>query len=55
MPDLNNITLVQYLEWLNRDTNFPLCEDLVHWAEYGITTALQLGEYLDSEFEANIA
>lgn len=47
-------TLPEYLRWLNKpnpDPNvitFPLVEDLEHWAEYGIHTAMQLGEYLDA-------
>jgi len=55
MLDLDKVSLVEYLVWLNRDTDFPLCSDLSHWAEYGVTTARGLGDYLDAEFEANMA
>ena len=42
-------TLQQYLTWLNqKDDVWALATDLEHWAGYGITTAPQLAEYLDS-------
>ena len=41
--------LLDYIIDLNAKANggFMLTEDLKHWAEYGITTKDQLGDYLD--------
>jgi len=41
--------LLDYIAKLNEKGGggFLLTEDLKHWAEYGITTADQLGDYLD--------
>lgn len=42
------MSLPGYLAWLNRDSGaFSLTEDLDHWAQCGITTAAELGAYLD--------
>jgi len=54
MPDLDKVSIVEYLAWLNRDTDFPLTTDLSHWAEYGVTTARDLGDYLDNECACNL-
>lgn len=49
-------TLAEYLAWMAADDEKKrakgwwvgsLSEDLAHWAEIGITTASQLGRYLD--------
>lgn len=55
--DFSNDDLATYLRFLNGDKNGPyvltddgtfnLTEDLDHWRAYGITTATQLGDYLD--------
>lgn len=51
-------SLSDYLAWLGRNDQQMvldgwwvggLVRDPAHWAEYGITTAAQLGEYLDAE------
>lgn len=56
MLDLSQVTLREYLqmisEWEDRSILegfivFGLVKDPAHWAEYGITTAEQLGDYLD--------
>lgn len=39
-------TLPEYLAWLTRDGG-GLTTDLEHWADYDITKASQLGDYLD--------
>ena len=41
--------LIDYIVWLNAKTGggFELTTDLKHWAEYGIHTKDQLGDYLD--------
>jgi len=41
--------LIDYIAWLNEKAKggFELTTDLKHWAEYGITTKDQLGDYLD--------
>tara|TARA_R110000851_G_scaffold13552_3_gene46266 strand:- start:540 stop:821 length:282 start_codon:yes stop_codon:yes gene_type:complete len=41
--------LIDYIAVLNEKANggFMLTSDLAHWAEYGITTKDQLGDYLD--------
>ena len=41
--------LVDYIVWLNEKAKggFELTTDLKHWAEYGIHTKDQLGDYLD--------
>jgi len=41
--------LIDYIAVLNGKANggFMLTSDLAHWAEYGITTKDQLGDYLD--------
>ena len=41
--------LIDYIVWLNAKTGggFELTTDLAHWAEYGIHTKDQLGDYLD--------
>jgi hypothetical protein len=42
-------SLEAYLNWLNRNhADMPLVQDLDHWADYGIVTARQLADYLDS-------
>ncbi len=58
--DLSTVSLAEYLamfnancaEWVAAGPNrwsSGLTDDLAHWAEYGITTAEQLGAYLDAE------
>ena len=41
--------LIDYIVWLNERGRggFELTTDLKHWAEYGIYTKDQLGDYLD--------
>ncbi len=57
--DLTAITLEECLAEINGEAAdrqaanaegwYPgLVSDLAHWAEYGITTAVELGEYLDA-------
>ena len=56
--DLTNITLEEYLTVINTEAaeraKEPGCwspgvtSDLSFWAEYGITTAVQLGDYFDA-------
>ena len=49
------ITLIQYLQSTQcADSCCNLTTDLQHWAECGVTTAEQLMDYLDAEFEANM-
>jgi hypothetical protein len=56
--EANEATLADYIRWLNakmmaRKEENPdlwggiLTDDLEHWSGYGITTAKELGEYLD--------
>lgn len=50
---LDRISLATYIAWINdRDYEnahgMALVSDLDHWAGYGITTARQLGAYLDA-------
>lgn len=48
---LNRINLETYIGWMNRndtEADSGLIEDLTHWAEYGITSALGLARYLDA-------
>jgi hypothetical protein len=41
-------SLAEYIEFLNKDDDvFPLDDNLENWAEQGIKTAAQLGDYLD--------
>ena len=48
LVDENLWTLSEYLTWLNRDDGVSkLTEDLDHWREFGVTTASELGDYLD--------
>lgn len=50
-------SLEEYLAFLNRDltpNDCGLVADLAHWAEYGITTAPQLGDYLDGACARNV-
>ena len=44
-----SIDLRHYIKMINRDAagGFLLTDDLDHWAEYGIYTKEQLGDYLD--------
>ena len=43
------VDLRHYIKMINRDAagGFLLTDDLDHWAEYGIFTKAQLGDYLD--------
>lgn len=44
-------TLAEYIAWLNRPEPGVIKGELMaadEWAEYGITTAAQLGDYLDA-------
>ena len=43
------VDLRHYIKMINRDAagGFLLTDDLDHWAEYGIYTKDQLGDYLD--------
>ena len=43
------VDLRHYIKMINRDAagGFLLTDDLDHWAEYGIYTKAQLGDYLD--------
>lgn len=56
----NQWSLLDYLRWLGRDDEQKrldgwwvgsLTQDLDHWREYGITTALELAAMLDAECE----
>ena len=42
--------LIDYIVWLNEKAKggFELTTDLKHWAQYGIHTKDQLGDYLDN-------
>ena len=44
---IESMSLIEYLEALNKDSDMPLTTDLSHWADYGVTTAGDLAEYLD--------
>jgi hypothetical protein len=44
--ELDRVDLATYLEWM-ASSGGGLTTDLAHWAEMGVTTARQLGEYLD--------
>lgn len=49
------MTLTEYIADLNaKSEGFKLTEDLNHWAEYGIHTAEELGDYLDMECAINV-
>ena len=50
---IKEVTLEQYLMLLNKEGS-NLVADLDHWAEYGVTTAQQLADYLDNEYMANL-
>lgn len=56
--DANGWTLEDYLAWLNRPEPGVVKGDLMpaaDWQEaYGITTASQLGEYLDGCFQREV-
>jgi len=43
------VDLRHFIKMINRDAagGFKLTDDLDHWAEYGIYTKAQLGDYLD--------
>lgn len=41
---LDAVSLETYLKWIAGTT---MTRDLAHWAESGVTTARQLGDYLD--------
>jgi len=41
-------TLQEYIDWINSDSEGSQLMGAEDWAEHGITTAVQLGEYLDS-------
>lgn len=45
-----------YVAWLNRpaDGSFSLTDDVEHWAQIGITTAAQLGDYLNGSVRREI-
>jgi hypothetical protein len=48
-------SLEQYINWLNKDQEFPLLsENLSYWAEYNITTPRQLADYLDACVEKEV-
>lgn len=47
-------SLSEYLAWINREDTC-LVADLAHWAEYGITTAAGLADYLDAACERNVS
>lgn len=53
-------SLLDYIRWLGREDELKvmqgwwvgsLTQDLDHWREFGITTALELAEMLDAECE----
>lgn len=45
---IDSMSLIEYITALNGDGPNGLTTDLSHWAEYGITTANELGDYLDA-------
>lgn len=56
----NQWSLLDYLRWLSREDDLKrlegwwvgsLTQDLDHWREFGITTALELAAMLDAECE----
>ena len=51
MYDFTNDDLATYLRFLNSGDGGNLTEDLAHWRRFGITTANELGDYLDECIE----
>lgn len=50
-------SLEEYIAYMNADVppgGGGLVSDLAHWAEYDITTASQLGDYLDGACARNV-
>lgn len=57
LVDENLWTLQEYIDWLNRPEEGVWKGELMpaeDWAEYNITTASQLGDHLDAEFEKEV-
>lgn len=51
---IHNSELVQFIDSLNASSGAALTNDPSHWAEIGIFTPDQLGEYLDMEAAHNV-